>query len=261
MANRRRKNDIDFEVDLHGYNAEQMRILLREEWPSWRGMRTVRLVHGRGDVLKPALEQWCEEMGIPFTTEPNNPGSALLYPMEQPRHKDPFKTITLKEKGLSLTSEQEAILRDPAALLKLKAEEHARRQEEERKRRSAAQNALLKKRQDNAMFQAEMIRLTGMEKKGTNGKASGFKPSAPVVRPLSEIKHQEGWWNAELVRVADTDTETLVVQKRTGLEKLASPVIAQKPISSDPTTKRGQIARDSAADHDLFEAALAELEL
>ena len=260
MTNRRRKNDVDFEVDLHGYNAEEMGILLREEWPAWRGMRTVRLVHGRGDVLKPALAKWCEEMGIPFATEPNNPGSALLYPMEQPRHKDQFKT-TLKDKGLSLTSEQEAMLRDPAALLKLKAEEHARRQVEEHKRRTAAQNALLKKRQDDAMFQAEMFRLRGMEKKGSNGKASGYKPSAPVVRPPSEIKHQEGWWNAELVRVADTDTETLVVQKRTGLEKLAPPVIAQKPISSEPTVRRAKIARDTAADHDLFEAALAEFDL
>jgi len=260
VANRRRKGDVDIEFDLHGHTADEMRSLLEHEWPGWRGMRCVRLVHGRGVVLKPALQLWCAERGIPFEPEPNNAGAALIFPSRRVQASEHL-TVFLKDKGLSLTPEQENYLRDPEAARKAQAEELARRKEEERKRSSEAMQLLLKRRQDDAMWQAEISRLDGLEKRRGAKVISEAKPSAPVVRPPSEIKHQEGWWNAELVRVADTDTDTLKKQKRTGLDKLAPPVTAEKPqttAAEKPGAKRP--SRDIREDQELFEAELARLE-
>jgi hypothetical protein len=112
------------------------------------------------------------------------------------------------------------------------------------------------------MWREEIERLNVMEKRRGGKLSSGFKPANPVVRPPSEIKHQEGWWNAELVRVADTDTDTLKVQKRTGLDKLAPPIIAQKPQEVEPAQpKLKRPARDTKADRELFEAEMARLEV
>lgn len=258
MPIKRRKNDVDIEVDLHGYTAEEMIALLRDEWPGWRGMVRVRLVHGRGSVLKPALDAWCAEMGIPFEMEPNNPGSALIYPSQRTLPNAAL-SVTLKDKGLSLTPQEQADLNDPESARKRIAQELARRQEEERKRRSDAASQQLKMRQDEALWRAEMSRLDGMEKRRTGKSNSDLKPAGPIVRPAAEIKHQEGWWKAELVRVADTDTDTLQVQKRTGLDKLAPPVVAVKPESVPEPPKSRKAPRDTAADQALFEEELARL--
>ena len=263
MANRNRNRDVDSEFDLHGYTAEEMRHALQQEWPGWKGMQKVRLVHGRGDVLRFALPKWCAEMGIPFEIEANNPGSALIYPTKR-KMVNEHLTVTLKDKGLSLTPEQQAEVYDPVAAQKARAAERVRQQEEERKRKTDAMSQILAKRKDESLWLAEITRLDGMERR-RSGKVADrdLKPGAAVVRPPSEILHQEGWWNAELVRVADTDTDTLKVQKRTGLEKLAPPVIAQKPAkpsSQDPAAKRAAKARDFAADNALFEEALSQFD-
>ena len=260
VSSRRRKYDVDIEIDLHGHTVDEMRSLLEQEWPGWQGMICVRLVHGRGVALKPALQRWCSERGIPIEPEPNNPGSALIFPTRRLRINEPL-SVSLRDKGLSLTSEQDLYLRDPEAARKAKAEELARRQAEQRRRQLDATALLLAKRRDEAMWQAELDRLGGMERRGTGKMDSDFKPPNPVVRQPSEIKHQEGWWNAELVRVADTDTDTLKVQKRTGLDKLAPPITAQKPescASVKPGYKRP--ARDTKADQELFEAEIARLD-
>jgi len=264
MAGRRRKSDADLEYDLHGHTSEEMRLLLQTEWPGWRGMQRVRLVHGRGDVLRPALAAWCSEMGIPFEIEPNNPGSALIYPTQRNAVQPLKLTNTLKDKGLALTPVQQAELNDPVAAQKAREAEKARRQVEERKRREDATTRLQAQRRDEAMWLAEVARLDKLEKKRTGKTNLDGKPAAPVVRPPSEIKHKEGWWNAELVRVSDTDTDTLKVQKRTGLDKLAPPIIAQKP-QAEPghhATKgpSRRPERDTNADQELFEAAMRDLE-
>lgn len=259
MARKTRKLDVDLEVDLHGHTAEEMRSLLQHEWPSWRGMRRVRLIHGRGDVLKRELEIWCREMGIPFEIEPNNPGSARIYPTERTIPDAQLRTF-LKDKGLRLTPEEEAYLRDPEAVHKARLDELAKRQTEERNRKKDETTKLLERRRDDALWQAEVARLDGMEKRRTGKAVGDAKPNAPVIRPPSDIKHQEGWWRAELVRVADTDTDTLQVQKRTGLEKLAPPITAQKPAEAPKAAGYRKPNRDTAADQALFEAEMARLE-
>ena len=257
MARKQRKSDVDTELDLHGYTAAEARTLLQSEWPGWRGMRKVRVIHGRGDVLRAELGRWCREMGIPFRTEENNPGSALLFPLEREAQGAELR-ITLRDKGLNLTPEQEAELRDPEAMKRARIAVRERRLEEERKRRQTEMQKMMEKRRDEALWMAEVARLDGMEKKRSGRILGDNKPAAPAVRPPSEIKHQEGWWKAELVRVADTDEETLKKQKRTGLERLAPPVTAQKPEKS-PGPKRAP-QRNFDADNALFEAALQQLD-
>ncbi len=221
-------------------------------------MVCVRLVHGRGVVFKPALQRWCAERGIPFEPEPNNPGSALIYPSRRIQVNQPF-TNSLKDKGLSLTPDEAFLLHNPEAARKAEADALARRQADERKQQTDAMAQLLAKRRDDAMWREEIDRLNGIEKRRGGKLRSDVKPLGPVIRPPSEIKHQEGWWNAELVRVADTDTETLKVQKRTGLDKLAPPVTAQKPVTTEPVTERRKPTRDTAADQALFDEELARL--
>jgi hypothetical protein len=210
-------------------------------------------------VLKPALQRWCADRGIPLEPEPNNPGSALIYPSRRLQATVQL-TVSLKDKGLSLTPEQQILLRDPEAARRSQVAELIKRQAEERKRETDATAQLLAKRRDEAMWQAELERLGDMERRGSGKAAGDFKPSNPVVRPPSEIKHQEGWWNAELVRVADTDTETLKVQKRTGLDKLAPPIIAAKPEPESGKKVSKRPSRDRAADQALFDEELARLE-
>jgi hypothetical protein len=252
------KNDVDAEVDYHGCTVEQMRHALQQRWPEWRGMRRVRVIHGQGLALKPALLRWCRERGIPFAPEPHNPGSTYIYPASR-QLTETSLTNTLAEKGLRLTPEQEAALRDPQAALRAQQEACRRQQEEERRKHAEEANRKAQQRRDEALWQAEMARLDALDKRHSQKpKENGEKPSAPILLPPTVIKHQEGYWRAELVRVADTDTETLQKQKRTGLDKLAPP-LETKPPQKPSGAPASAPKRDEAADRALFEAEMARL--
>ena len=261
VAKKSGTREVEAAVDLHGLTAEQMRHTLEQRWAEWRGMRQVRIIHGRGEVLKPELLRWCEEMGIPCRPEPNNPGSSCIYPRQRIL---PEKTLntTLREKGLVLTPEEEAYLRDPQTLEKARQEERKRREAEELRKRQAEANQALQKRRDEALWQAEVARLDAWSRSHANKKAAERDvPGAPLVLPPSEIKHQEGYWRAEIVRVGDTDTDTLKKQKRTGLEKLAPPLPPKSNTASAPTspTAPTKPKRDDTADKALFEEEMARL--
>jgi hypothetical protein len=258
----KRGKDVDIEVDLHGLTVEQLRHTLQRRWSEWHGMRSVRIVHGRGTSLKPEVERWCREMGIPCENDAGNPGSLRLFPQ---RRTLPEVTVTtsLREKGLKLTPEQEAYLRDPEVMERARQEALRRKREEERRLVQEAANRTLQRRKDEALWQAEIARLDRIDRKRGAEPAGEAKPTPPKVVPPAEIKHQEGYWRSELVRVADTDTDTLKKQKRTGLDKLAPPMEAAKAAPSTPTQPEKKPPmrpqRDTAADQALFEAEMARL--
>jgi len=219
-------------------------------------MRCVRLIHGQGSVLKPELLRWCIGMGIPTASDGANAGSVLIYPRDRTLPQTVL-TTTLREKGLQLTPEEEAYLRDPAAIERAREEERRRKREEEKRKLTEAAQRAAQKRQDEAYWQAEVSRLDALDKNRSQANGDG-KPQSPVILPPSEIKHQEGYWRAELVRVADTDTDTLKKQKRTGLDKLEPP-LPPKPSTPEPPTRRTAPQRDTEADRALFEAEMARL--
>lgn len=260
MANRRDK-DVDVEVDLHGMTVEQMRHTLQQRWHEWRGMRSVRVVHGRGASLKPEVERWCRERGIPCELDPGNPGSMRMFPARRTLPEVTVST-TLAEKGLRLTPEEQAYLRDPETVERARKEALKRKQEEERRQVQDAASRALQTRRDESLWLAEISRLDRIDKTRAPISDDATKPSAPRIVPPAEIKHQEGYWRSELVRVADTDT--LKKQKRTGLDKLAPPMEAVKPApaasAAEPEKKRpAKPQRDSAADQALFEAEMTRL--
>ncbi|HZO90120.1 MAG TPA: Smr/MutS family protein [Chthonomonadaceae bacterium] len=261
MANRRVKKDVDAEADLHGLTVEQMRLTLQKRWPEWRGRRRVRLIHGRGAALKPELERWCREMGIPYAQDQGNPGSLVIFPHHRALPDTPIAT-TLREKGLRLTPEEEAYLRDPAVVERARQEERQRQQEEARRRRAEEAAKAAQSRRDEALWQAEMARLDALDRRRGSAAREENKPSPPRILPPSQLKYQEGYWRAELIRVADTDTDTLKKQKRTGLDKLAPPLEVkppQPPSSVGPATPPPPPERDTAADQALFEEEMARL--
>lgn len=73
---------IDREIDFHGFTVAQMRAWLETTWArrQWHGLRRVRVIHGTGAVLFRELRRWCDEKGIPWTTEIHNPGVTILHP-------------------------------------------------------------------------------------------------------------------------------------------------------------------------------------
>ena len=272
MANGRGKKDVDIEADLHGLTAEEMRVALQQKWPQWQGKQSVRIIHGQGTVLRPEVERWCREMGIPVAIDPGNPGALKIYPRE--RHtagtgnESGFGT-SLRDSGLRLTPEQEAMLRDPQAIARLAEQERRRKAEEERKKREDEATRRAQKKRDADLWLAEMARLETIDRQRGAGQTD-IKPSAPRIVPPSSIKHQEGLWRGELVRVADTDTDTLVVQKRTGLDKLAPPMAAapkdgtplpEPPKALTPLEKARarRPQRDTTQDQALFEEELDRL--
>lgn len=264
MAKKGGKKDVDVEADYHGCTAEQMRHALERRWPEWRGMSRVRVIHGQGVSLRPELMQWCEAKGVPCVAEANNPGSTLLFPNQRTLPAAPRMGSTLADKGLRLTPEQEAELRNPEAVRRARQEELRRKQEEERKRREAEADQIAKQRRDEALWCSEMARLDAQDKNYAAKKRLAerdAKPATPVIIPPAVIKHQEGYWRSELVRVAETDTETLKKEKRTGLDKLAPPMEAkppQAPTAAAPAAPATP-TRDEAADRALFEAEMARL--
>ena len=264
MPKRSGKNDVDAEADYHGQTAEQMRLTLHRKLADWRGFRRVRVIHGQGEVLKFTLEDWCREVGIPFESEPNNPGSTLLFPAQRtlPQPKLPN---TLAANGLQMTPQQAAELRDPIAIEQERQRQKRLRAELER-RRMANEAALRTQRQrEDAMWQNEMARLDALDKSQSGNKrkdSDGPKPLPPIVLPPSVIKYEEGYWRSEIVRVGDTDTETLQKQKRTGLDKLAPPMEV-KPKTTEAENnapqKKSDSKRDAANDAALFEAEMKRI--
>ena len=259
MAGKKNRRDVDAQIDLHGMNAEQMRLSLEKSWDEWRGLRRVRVIHGQGTVLRPALQRWCEEMGIPQDSDYDNPGSSLLYPRDRTLSNSPLFE-TLKEKGLRLTPAQEAYLRDPVAIERARKEAHKLQLEAEMKKRKAASDLAQSRSKDEALWKSELARLDGMERRRSGKTDADKKPGPPIIIPPLEIKYQEGYWRAELVRVADTETEILQIQKKTGLDKLAKPLEAKaaEEAAKKPRTPQAP-RRDEAADMALFESEMMRL--
>lgn len=73
---------VDAERDFHGFTAAGMREELDAALASgrWHGLRRVRVIHGKGEVLGIVLREWCEEVGMRWAPEPGNPGATMLYP-------------------------------------------------------------------------------------------------------------------------------------------------------------------------------------
>ncbi len=276
MATQGNKKDVDVEADLHGLTAEQMRVTLQQQWPKWQGKQAVRIIHGQGAVLRPEVERWCQEMGIPVSIDPGNPGALKIYPRE--RHAPGSQSnagfgTSLREKGLRLTPEQEAQLRDPQAMERLRREEQQKREQAARKKRDEEANRRAQQKRDEDLWLTEMARLDKMETKRTGALPEDVKPTAPRIVPPSVMRAQEGLWRGELVRVADTDEGTLTVQKRTGLDKLAPPMSANAEAEAEQKQKgeevkaltplekarRRQPQRDTNADQELFEQELERL--
>ena len=267
--NKRGAKDVDLEVDLHGLTVEQMQITLQKHWPQWRGLHKVRIIHGQGEALKPEIERWANELGLPFAPDPGNPGALRIFP-HQRTLPDAKLGTTLRDAGLMLTPEEQAYLRDPVAMERARQEEKRRQAERERRRQEDAAKLAARKRSEESLWQAEMARLDALDRRGGNGArqlgggSDDHKPTAPRIVPKANIKHQEGYWRAELVRVADTPEETLKVEKRTGLDKLAPPMEAvprdNAPVAPSQPPKPKTPPRDLAADQALFEAALADLD-
>ena len=255
MASRRENRVVDAAVDMHGLNAEEMRRSLHDLWPSWRGLRSVRIITGQGVVLKPEAEQWCREMGIPFLPDPRNPGALRIFPGER-SIPDVHLTTTLRDKGLRHAADAHAFLSDSAPAVRARLETERRKAEEQQTISTDADRAAQEKR-DETLWSAEIARLESQDR-AKSGDRSTEKPGPPRILPPSEIKHQEGFWRAELVRVAGSDEQTLTKQKRTGLDKLAPP-IEPKPARPAPADKPKAPARESQADHALFEAEMDRL--
>lgn len=254
MGYQRSGKEVDVEADLHGLTAEQMQHTLEKHWSKWRGLRLVRVIHGQGEVLRPALQRWCAERGIPCAPDTYNPGSSLLSPRERILPAAPAIGNTLADAGLRLTLEEQAYLRDPEALRR--AQEEARKRqaaEAARKQQDSVRQSAIQRHND-ALWQNEMARLDRVDR--SKDKAKDGKMTPPRIVPKSEMRHQEGYWRAELVRVADTDTDTLTVQKRTGLDELAPPMPPKPEATPDPPARP---QRNTAADQALFEAELERL--
>src|SRR5687768_13860866 len=76
---------------------------LEENWtrPNWRGLRRVRVIHGKGEVLPFALREWCDSRGIPWAPEAGNPGCTILHPASRvapatasaPRRTRPIRSV------------------------------------------------------------------------------------------------------------------------------------------------------------------------
>ena len=92
---------IDAEKDFHGYREAEMLACLERSWSNgvWSGLKRVRLIHGTGEVLFRTARQWADGKGIPWSTEPNNPGVTILHPgLASPYTSAPTKKATITQK-------------------------------------------------------------------------------------------------------------------------------------------------------------------
>lgn len=261
MAKRGGKKDVDAEADFHGMTAEQFRQALDRHLPGWKGMGRVRVVHGQGTSLLPTLHQWCKERAIEFQLEAHNPGSTLLFPNRRLQSVE-MPLNTLGDRMPEALKQIRFAPPDPEA--QKREQERQRlailaRKELERRQQTKAADEARKQRQDAQLWEAEKARLDALDRKKSRPKWEETKPAAPrVVTRGVHTKQQEGYWKAELVRVADTDTDTLKKEKLTGLDKLAPPLepaAPQKPEQKKPAVP----TRDEAADRALFEAEMSRL--
>jgi hypothetical protein len=55
---------------------------LEDNWnrKRWQGLRRVRVIHGKGEVLGRALRNWCDAKGISWAPESGNPGATIIHP-------------------------------------------------------------------------------------------------------------------------------------------------------------------------------------
>ncbi len=277
MPRRSGKNDVDAEQDYHGMTAAQMELDLQHRWPEWRRLQRVRLIHGQGERLRPALKQWIEEKGIRFEDEGNNPGSVVIFPNIQEHKKasgiggsalgDALKALGVtvspaERKTVQRSAEEERREQDKLRLV---------RKELERRKKAQAEVDARKKQLDAQLWQMEISRLDEADKKRGGKTAQSDedrKPRAPFV--ATRGRHtplQEGYWRGELVRIVDTDHETLQAEKQTGLDKLAPPLVpktetekAAEAAAKPEKKRRGSSGRDAAADNALFEEALRQME-
>ena len=279
MPKRNGKNDVDAEQDYHGMTAEQMLIDLQQHWTEWRRLQSVRLIHGQGERLRPTLKQWIEEKGIRFEDEGSNPGSVVIFPNIQ-EHKTASGIggsalgDALKAKGVTVSpDERKTVQRSVEEERREQDKLRLVRKELERRKKAQAEVEARKKQQDAQLWQMEISRLDEAEKKrsGTRPTADeDRKPRAPFV--ATRGRHtplQEGYWRGELVRIVDTDHETLQEEKQTGLDKLAPPLVpkteAEKAAEAAQSAKlekkkRFGTHRDAEADNALFEEALRQME-
>ena len=73
---------VDAEIDFHTFSRAQMVGWLEDKWATrkWHGLRRIRIIHGKGDVLHAALREWCDHKGIPWAAESGNPGATIIRP-------------------------------------------------------------------------------------------------------------------------------------------------------------------------------------
>lgn len=269
------RTTVDAEQDYHGMTAQQMEIDLQRRWTEWRRLGCVRLIHGQGERLRPVLQQWCEEKGIKFEEERGNSGSLLIYPQQsapKPIASGGLGSMgdALKAAGVTLTpTERKTAQRSNDEQQREQERLRLVRKELERRKKAAAEVEARRKQQDTQLWQAEISRLDEAEKKRSGIKRKDdddSKPRAPFV--ATRGRHtplQEGYWRGELVRIVDTDHQTLKEEKQTGLEKLAPPVMPKTDAKGNiepqkPIKKFAKPQRDNSADQDLFEAEMRRLE-
>lgn len=72
----------DRELDYHGYTVKEMveELDRLRNSPSWHGLSRVRVIHGRGQKLAPAVRAWCTRRQVSWSPEPFNAGAIVLYP-------------------------------------------------------------------------------------------------------------------------------------------------------------------------------------
>ncbi|MCS6777890.1 MAG: Smr/MutS family protein [Chloroherpetonaceae bacterium] len=262
---KRGKNDVDMEVDFHGMTVEAMSRALNHLLKKWRDMACVRVVHGQGTALPPVLHEWCHHRGIAFQLEPGNPGSTLLFPRRHREHPerplnpvgekmpDALKLLRQSDEKPPADGQQDAQQRRLQMV----------RRELERRRKEKEAEEERRRQQDLLLWEAEKARLDAMDRNRPRSDPGDWKPSPPrIVSRSVHSRQQEGYWRAELVRIADTDTETLQKQKQTGLDKLVPPLDPTAP-SSETSGKSRQThtpPRDEEADRALFEAEMKRLQ-
>ena len=90
---------VDAEKDFHGFSVAGMMQWLEDNWASrrWHGLRRVRVIHGNGEVLPPALREWCDHKGIQWAPESGNPGTTILHPAARQLPKPPTANKPLRE--------------------------------------------------------------------------------------------------------------------------------------------------------------------
>ena len=88
---------VNSEKDFHGFTSTEMLGWLNQVWAShkWDGLQRIRIIHGKGEILIPALRKWCDEKGIPWAPEPGNPGATILHPALHSHQKSAMRNTPL----------------------------------------------------------------------------------------------------------------------------------------------------------------------